>query len=61
MKGVVTFQIHLEATLGPMLSAETNQKVIRCVEVILKSQTSPQALFSGWPILHSEMPAKKAF
>ena len=38
MRGVVTFWIYLEAILGPRVSAETNQKVMRGVEVILESQ-----------------------
>ena len=53
--------MYLEASLGPRLSAETNQKVIRYVEMILEGQTSPSADFLGWPILPSEMPTKKLF
>ena len=37
-EGVATLQMYLEASLGPSLSAETNYKVIRYVEVILTSK-----------------------
>ena len=43
------------------MSVETSQKIIRHVGVILERQTSPQAVFSVWMILPSEMPTKKAF